>query len=152
MHIYKPHTLYERTLGSFFSAALLLLCVCKCVPFILSTVQENLHETMLESVRPILLIIYMYIGRDDHCKVLFPRSVLHYVHHCTLILQSSQMCVYVSQGFSQYTECVHGLVPGLVPHSLLLAPQPSRPPVRMVHQKRTPRPHSRAWTQFLCQI
>ena len=106
-------------MGSFFSAALLLLCVCKCVPFILSTVQDYLHETMLESVRPRLLIKYMNIGRDDHCNVLFPRSVLHYVHHCTLILQSTHMCVYVSQGFSQYTECVHGLVPGLVPHSLL---------------------------------
>ena len=39
---------------SFFSAVLLLLWVYEYVPFILSTDQDYLHETMLEWVRPIL--------------------------------------------------------------------------------------------------
>ena len=75
--------------------------------------QDYLNQPLLDSVRPILLIMYMYIEKDGqggayssssscNCQTLFATLVppiCQYVRHCTRILCNTHPCVYVRRGF-----------------------------------------------------
>ena len=60
------------------------MCVCIC-PIILPTAQDYLHETILESVRPILLIICMYIENDGQGEAYPPVTVRFCLLHVSAL-------------------------------------------------------------------